>query len=158
MEELMVFVPPEIASHIIQYTYRFQESELLSDIVNYTKSKAILVFIYLTYFTIREQVNEYEPWLSNDIGHFMNDFHHTGVLYGGGYVDMFYTRLFRNPFLKTREQIDKYVINLGGIDSITKEINIYLGLLKIEERRELIEWVIQCYGLLWDGHLFLELI
>jgi hypothetical protein len=158
MEELMIFFPAEIASHIIQYTYRFQDSELLRDVVNYTKSKARLEFLYLTYFTICEQVNEYESWLSNDIVYFTNEFRHTGVLYGGGYVDKFYTRLFRNPFLTTREQIDKYVIKLGGVDCITKEINIYLGLLTIEERRELIEWVIQTYGNLWEGQRFLALI
>ena len=163
MEELMIFFPAEIASHIIQYTYRFQDRELLRDVVNYTTSKARLEFLYVTYFTIWEHAHdesesESESWLSNDIHYFMNECRHTGVLYGGGYVDKFYTRLFRNPFLKTREQIDKYVIKLGGVDCITKEINIFLGLLTIEERRELIEWVIQTYGQLWEGQRFLALI
>ena len=160
MEELMIFFPQEIASHIMQYTYTFQDRELLSDVVNYTKSKEELVFLYVTYFTMRDQVEQYESWLSNDIAYYMNECRHTGILYGGGYVDKFYSRLSRNPFLKTREKIDKYVADLGsrGIYGITKEINLYLGLLKIEERSELIEWVIQSYGNLFEGSRFPELI
>jgi hypothetical protein len=67
----------------------------------------------------------------------------------------------RIPFaLQTREKIDKYVVNLGsnGIDGITKEINIYLGLMTSEEREEFIEWVIQSYGKLYPGETFLSLI
>jgi len=157
---LMRFFPTEIASHIIQYTYRPQDRGLLGDIVNYTDSKTRLIFLYFTYFTIRQQVDEYESWLSNDIGYYMNDFRHTSVLYGGGYVDKFYTRLSRNPLLNTREKIDKYIVKLcgNGVNGITKEINVFLGLLTIEERQTLIEWVIQSYGALFQGETFLALI
>lgn len=160
MEEMMYFFPEEVASQIIQYTYRLQDKSLLNDIVNFTQSKAKMVFLYFTYFTIREEVNEYKDWISNDIVYFMNDFRHTGVIYGGGYVDKFYTRLSRNRLLTTREKIDKYVIHLGtpGFDNVTKEANLYLGLMTIEERREFIEWVIKCYGALFDGETFLSLI
>jgi hypothetical protein len=160
MEELMSFFPEEVASHIIQYTYRFQSKSLLDDIVNFTQSKARVLFLYFTYFTIREEVNDYKDWISNDIVYFMNNFHHTGVVYGGGYVDKFYTRWSRNPLLNTREKIDKYVIRLGtpGFDNVAKEANLYLGLMLIEERREFIEWVIQCYGELFEGETFLALI
>jgi hypothetical protein len=173
MEELMDYFPREIALQIMQYTYQVQDKTLLGDIVNFTKSKARLYFLYLTYFTMRElyflyltyftmreESDEYESWLSNDIVLYMNNFRHTGVLYGGGYVDKFYTRLSRNPFLNTREKIDRYVVNLGinGVDGITKEIRIYLGLLTSEEREEFIEWVIKCYGELFQGGVFLSLI
>ena len=156
----MDYFPREIASQIMQYTYQVQDKTLLNDIVNFTKSKARLYFLYLTYFTMREESDEYESWLSNDIVLYMNNFRHTGVLYGGGYVDKFYTRLSRNPFLNTREKIDRYVVNLGinGVDGITKEIRIYLGLLTSEEREEFIEWVIKCYGELFQGGVFLSLI
>jgi len=160
MEELMDYFPREIALQIMQYTYQVQDKTLLEDIVNFTKSKARLYFLYLTYFTMREESDEYESWLSNDIVLYMNNFRHTGVLYGGGYVDNFYTRLSRNPFLNTREKIDRYVVNLGinGVDGITKEIRIYLALLTSEEREEFIEWVIKCYGELFQGGVFLSLI
>jgi len=156
----MDYFPREIALQIMQYTYQVQDKTLLEDIVNFTKSKARLYFLYLTYFTMREEGDEYESWLSNDIVLYMNNFRHTGVLYGGGYVDKFYTRLSRNPFLNTREKIDRYVVNLGinGVDGITKEISIYLGLLTSEEREEFIEWVIKCYGELFQGGVFLSLI
>ncbi len=160
MEELMDYFPREIALQIMQYTYQVQDKTLLNDIVNFTKSKERLYFLYLTYFTMREEGDEYESWLSNDIVLYMNNFRHTGVLYGGGYVDKFYTRLSRNPFLNTREKIDRYVVNLGinGVEGITKEIRIYLGLLTSEEREEFIEWVIKCYGELFQGGVFLSLI
>ena len=160
MEEILSYFPIEIVSKIMQYTYQVQDKILLGDIVNFTESKERVRFLYFTYFTIREQIDEYESWLSNDIGLYMNAFRHTGVLYGGGYVDKFYARLSRNPFLNTREKIDKYVVNLGsnGVDGITKEINIYLGLMTSEERAEFIEWVIKCYGELFQGDVFLSLI
>ena len=159
MEEVMSYFPIEIVSQIMQYTYHVQDKTLLNDIVNFTKSKARLYFLYFTYFTM-EEVDTYESWLSNDIVLYTNNFRHTGVLYGGGYVDKFYTRLSRNPFLNTREKIDRYVVNLGinGVHGITKEINIYLGLLTSEEREEFIEWVIKSYGESFQGDVFLSLI
>ena len=78
MEELMDYFPREIASQIMQYTYQVQDKTLLNDIVNFTKSKARLYFLYLTYFTMREESDEYESWLSNDIVLYMNNFRHTG--------------------------------------------------------------------------------
>ena len=150
MEDILFFLPREIVSQIMQYTYQVQDKSLLSDIVNYTECKERLYFLYLTFFTIRDQVDEYESWLSNDIAYYMNEFCHTDLFYGGGYVDKFYTRLSRNPFLNSKEKIDKYVTKLSsnGIDGITKEINIYLGLLKSEEREDFILWVINSYPII----------
>ena len=160
MEEILSYFPREIALQILEYMYQVQDKILLEDIVNFTKCKERLYFLYFTYFTILEQVDGHESWLSNDIVLYMNAFRHTGVLYGGGYVDKFYARLSRNQFLNTREKIDKYITKLGsnGIDGITKEINIYLGLMTSEEREEFIEWVIQSYGKLYPGETFLSLI
>jgi len=160
MEEILSYFPREIALQILEYTYQVQDKPLLDDIVNFTKSKERVRFLYFTYFTMREQIEEYESWLSNDIVLYMNSFRHTGVLYGGGYVDKFYSRLSRNPFLNTKEKIDKYVVNLSsnGIDGITKEINLYFGLMTNEEREEFIEWAIKCYGELFQGDVFLSLI
>ena len=148
MDELLIFFPSEIASRILQYTYMFQDRKLLHDIVNYTKTKETLVSLYTTYITIRNPVGRYNSWvpvwLSNDIAYYMNDFNNTGILYGSIYMDKFYSRLSRNPFLNTRKKIDKYVNELECKDfnSISQIINLYLGLLTIEERYELMEWVI----------------
>ena len=157
MEEVLSYFPREITLQILEYTYQVQNKTLLSDIVNYTKIKSRLIFLYFTYFTIQKNVDEYEEWLSNDMILYMNDYRHTGVLYGGGYVDKFYTRLSRNPFVNSREKIDRYVINLGN-NGITKEINIYLGLMTCEEREEFVVWVIKIYGELFYGETFLSLI
>jgi len=142
MEYLLSFVPIEIASHIIQYTYRPQNKQLLSDIINFTESKTKLLELYLLNCA---KMNDYETtqyanWLANDIVFYMNTFRHTGVLYGGGYVDNFYSRLSRNPFLNSKSKIDKYVIHLSKNGNVMKEVNIYLGLLTIQERSEFIQW------------------
>ena len=139
MEKFLNRFPAEIASYIIKYTYNPQNKNLLNDIVNFTDSKLELYKLYLFYWTKHNEPEEYIGWLSNDILLYTNNFRHTGVLYGGGYTDIFYDRLFRNPFLKTKESVDKYVINLGH-SNIIKEINIYLGLLTIKERNGFMSW------------------
>ena len=152
MEEVLSYFPREIALQILEYTYQVQDKTLLSDIVNFTKFKSRLIFLY---FAIHKNVDEYESWLSNDMLLYMNNYRHTGVLYGGGYVDKFYTRLSRNPFLNSRQKIDRYVVNLGN-NGIKKEINIYLGLMTSEEREEFVVWVIKIYGELFHGETFLS--
>lgn len=146
MEYLYSFFPTEISSHIIQYTYSFQNKQLLSDIINFTESKTKILELYCA----KNNDSEYVNWLANDITLYTNTFHHTGVLYGGGYVDKFYSRLSRNPFLNSKEKIDKYVIRLSCKDNVMKEINIYLGLLTIDERYEFIQWY------QWDGTILYE--
>lgn len=139
MNKLINILPHEIISYIIKYTHNPQNKNLLNDIVNFTNSKLQLYNLYLYYWTENNQPDEYISWLSNDIILYANNFRHTGVLYGGGYTDMFYDRLFRNPFLKTRKNVDKYITNLNN-GNVIKEINIFLGLLTIKERSEFIEW------------------
>ena len=140
MEDFLNRLPLEIASYIMQYTYNPQNKELLNDIVNFTVSKLQIYKLYLDYFTHILQREEYIDWINNDIILYTNNLRHTGILYGGGYTDLFYHKLFRNPFLKTRENVDKYVINLSN-GTIIKEINIYLGLFTIKERNDFIVWV-----------------
>ena len=139
MEDVLKSFPIEIASYIRQYTYNPQNKDLLNDIVNFTVSKLELYKLYLDYFTNINQGEDYIDWLSNDIVLYTNNFRNTGVLYGGGYTNIFYNRLFRLFFLKTKENVDNYIIKLTNSGSI-KEINIYLGLLTIKERTEFIAW------------------
>lgn len=139
MDEILNKFPIEIASYITQYTYNPQNKDLLNDIVNFTELKVELYKLYLDYWTQYNEPDEHINWLSNDIVLYTNNFRHTGVLYGGGYTDMFYDRLFRNSFLKTKENVDKYVINLHHAD-VNKQIHIYLGLLTTKEREDFIVW------------------
>jgi hypothetical protein len=140
MEDILNRFPIEIASYITQYTYNLQNKDLLNDIVNFSVSKLEIYKLYLDYFTQLNEAEEYINWISNDIVLYTNNFRHTGVLYGGGYTDRFYDRLFRNPFLKTKENVDDYIIKLTNSGTI-KEINIYLGLLTIKEREDFILWI-----------------
>ena len=140
MENFLNRLPIEIVSYITQYTYNPQNKDLLNDIVNFTVSKVEIYKLYLDYFTELNEAEEYINWISNDIVLYTNNFRHTGVLYGGGYTDLFYDRLFRNSFLKTKENVDDYIIKLTNSGAI-KEINIYLGLLTIKEREDFIIWI-----------------
>lgn len=140
MEIFFNRLPIEIVSYITQYTYNPQNKDLLNDIVNFTVSKVEIYKLYLDYFTELNEAEEYINWISNDIVLYTNNFRHTGVLYGGGYTDLFYDRLFRNSFLKTKENVDDYIIKLTNSGAI-KEINIYLGLLTIKEREDFIIWI-----------------
>jgi len=54
-----------------------------------------------------------------------------------GYVDNFYNIFKRNKYLKTNEDIDTYVDNLEKKD-VSSRINIFLGLLTIKERNDII--------------------
>lgn len=137
MKELITYFPEEICLKIIQYTYMPQDKYLLNDIVNYTESKTKLLDLYYKYWIVHNEVDEYKNWLSNDLMSYANNFQPTM----NGYVDNFYNIFLRNPFLKFKEKIHKYVCNLNK-NNITREINIYLGLLVIQERKDFIQWFI----------------
>lgn len=140
MEILLKRFPIEISYYIMRYTYMPQNKNLLHDIVNFTEKKQELYERYLLYYNQDYERQEYINWLSNDIVLYTNNFRNTGIEYGGGYIDIFYKRLGRNPFLKSKEMIDKYVINLFKKGGVKKEINVYLGLLTAKERDEFIQW------------------
>jgi hypothetical protein len=54
-----------------------------------------------------------------------------------GFIDKFYDIFKRNNYLKTNEDIDTYVDNLEKKD-VSSRINIFLGLLTIKERNDII--------------------
>jgi hypothetical protein len=81
-------------------------------------------------------MSEYEEeknWLINDIFAYANNYNAT--MYG--YIDKFYNIFKRNKYLQTKVQIDKYVNKLEKEQAIT-QINIFLGLLTIQERNDII--------------------
>lgn len=78
---------------------------------------------------------EYRNWLINDIFAYSNDYN--ALMYG--YIDKFYNIFSRNIFLKSnKEMIYQYVYNLEQKDVLT-QINIFLGLLTIKERKDIIK-------------------
>ena len=53
-----------------------------------------------------------------------------------GYIDKFYNIFKRHIFLQLNEDVDKYIYNLKNKE-LTSQINIFLGLLTVNERNEL---------------------
>lgn len=124
-------LPIDIVFKIISYTYNFQNKPLLNDIEDYTKSKTLLLELYHQFWVF--EMSEDKNWLINDIFAYANNYNAT--MYG--YIDKFYNIFKRNKYLQTKDQIDKYVNKLEKKEAIT-QINIFLGLLTIQERNDII--------------------
>jgi hypothetical protein len=136
MDVLMNKLPMEIILQIISYTYQLQNKSLLDDIIDFTRSKKILLELYHKYWIIDMQYhdhNEDKYWLINDIYAYANNY--KPIMYG--FNDKFYNIFKRNKYLKTNEDIDTYVDNLEKKD-VSSHINIFLGLLTIKERNDII--------------------
>ena len=141
MNKFINRLPFDIVLQIIPYTYHLQNKNLLDDIINYNETKTILFELYHKYWMIeRESLDPEEDknWLINDIFAYANDYHAT--MYG--YVENFYTIFKRHLCLHSKEEIDKYVYHLEKKEVIT-QINIFLGLLTVKERNDIITFPIR---------------
>jgi hypothetical protein len=77
MKDFMKKLPLELIFLIISYTYKFQDKSLLNDIVDYNKSKTILLELYYKYWIVdgrTTDLKEYTHWLINDIFAYANDY------------------------------------------------------------------------------------
>lgn len=129
-------LPVDIVRRIIPYTYQIQEKPLLNDITHFTEAKLQLYQLYYNYWTIEMQspdAREYVYWLINDIVGYANQYSPT--MYG--YVDSFYNIFKRHISLQTNEQVDQYLDKVEE-KTVSTQINIFLGLLTIPERNELL--------------------
>jgi hypothetical protein len=136
MNQFMNRLPMDIVLQIIPYTYHLQDKKLLDDIRDYNETKAVLFELYHHFWIIERQsldAEEDKNWLINDIFAYVNNHHAT--MYG--YVEKFYDIFKRHIFLQTNEKIDKYVCQLEK-KQIATQINIFLGLLTIKERNDMI--------------------
>jgi hypothetical protein len=136
MNEFIQKLPLDIVLQIIPYTYNIQDKSLLNDVVNYKESKTTLLELYHKCWIIERQSldpDEDKNWLINDIFGYANNYNATMF----GYIDKFYNIFLRNIFLRSNEDIDKYVCNLEKKD-VSAQINIFLGLLTIKERQDII--------------------
>lgn len=141
MDDFIHKLPLDIVLYILPYTYKPQKKELLEDIRNYYETKNELFSLYHQLYIIENGDVEPEDknWLENDLIAYTNDYVATMF----GFVEKHYNIFQRNIFLhgssleETKENIDRYVM---GLDShqVTFSINIYLGLLKPNERDEFI--------------------
>lgn len=134
MDNFIHSLPLDIILLIIPYTYQLQNKNLLEDIRNYYLSKKTLLDLYYNYWIIMMQSidpEEDEAWLINDLVAYANN--DKATMYG--YIDNFYTIFKRNPFLQSNKALNKYIDNLEKKELIT-QINIFLGLFTIQERKE----------------------
>lgn len=136
MKDFIQRLPLDIILQIIPYTYNVQKKDLLNDIIDYKKTRSLLLELYHKYWIIDAQMQDPEEdiyWLINDIFAFANN--DKAIMYG--YVDNFYNIFKRNISLQSKEEIDKYVIKLEE-KKVKIQINIFLGLLTIKERNDLL--------------------
>jgi hypothetical protein len=135
MDNFIKRLPTDIVLQIIPYTYNLQNKDLLNDIINYKKTKSLLLELYYKYWIIDNNEDEQEDkyWLINDlIGYANND---EATMFG--YVDHFYNIFKRNNSLQTNEAVDKYINKLEK-KKVETQINIYLGLFTANERNDII--------------------
>ena len=139
IEEFVKKLPLNIILHIIPYTYMVQEKQLLDDIHHYNDSKKILLQLYYQYWNVEMRnyfigKNNYLYWLLNDIFAYANEY----IPSRNGYNEKFYEIFKRNTRLVSKQQIDKY-IHLLEQKQVSTQINIFLGLLTIKERNDIIQ-------------------
>jgi len=124
-------LPVELIQFIIPYTYEPQSNALTDDIHSFHTSKPIIHSLYYNLYVI--EFDEPEPsdkeWLINDLFGFSNQEKPTM----NGYVDHFYNLFLRNPFLKTRDDVDRYILKTKCRD-INTQINIFWGLFTSKDR------------------------
>lgn len=137
MKDFIQRLPLDIILYIIPYTYNLQNKNLLNDIINYKETRSLLLELYYEYWIIKAQSQDLEEdkrWLINDIIAYANN--DKATMYG--YVDNFYNIFKRNISLQTNDTIDKYIIHLYKKPAKTR-INIFLGLLTSNERKDVID-------------------
>jgi hypothetical protein len=129
IEKNLQRLPKEIIRIILFYSHSFQPKHLLEDIQNVNIVKKELMIMYRHYW-------EYEDmdWLINDIISYSNEYQAT--MYG--YVDKFYNIFLRHIRLENILQIEKYIRSLERKEVIS-QINIFLGLMTVKERNELLQ-------------------
>lgn len=129
-------LPRDIILQIIPYTYNFQNKNLLYDIKNYKETRTLLLQLYHKIWVTELQSQDPEEdkkWLINDIFAYANNYN--AIMYG--YIDKFYNIFKRNIFLKTNQHVYKYIEHVEK-KNMSSQINIFLGLLTINERNELL--------------------
>lgn len=135
MEDFIQRLPMDIILYIIPFTYNLQNKDLLNDIIHYNEARKLLLDLYYRYWIINGHQDQEEDlnWLINDIIAYSNNDMATMF----GYVDHFYNIFKRNICLKTKDEIHKYLYKLEE-KKVKIQINIFLGLLTISERNDLV--------------------
>ena len=129
-------LPKEIILYILSFSYNVQSQEILEDIRNYHETKKTIFDLYHKTWIL--DIGEKEPedkiWLINDLFTYSNNYE--ALMYG--YITQFYTMFYRNRFLHTKYQINKYIEKLEK-QPLHTQINVFWALFTQYERNEFIE-------------------
>ena len=130
-----------IRENIIPYTYTPQPKELCKDIRSFYN---IRDYLYKFYYDIWGDIYYYEKnthlnWLDNDLGRFCND--DKPIMYG--FTDNCIAKYSRIFGLKNsnRKKISNYIHNITVTSNVIHSINIQIGILNVEERLKLVDFV-----------------
>jgi hypothetical protein len=129
--------PEEVTHHIISYTYTLQNKHLVADVENFSSSLYTTYKLYNDYLLSFNEIYriEYDKfWFINDLIDFSNS--NQRVIDEHGII--LYYIFYRNPFLYTKQLVDKYVKKLHS-KNINFQIRTLWGLLFPEERNTFIE-------------------
>jgi hypothetical protein len=126
-------LPTELIYMILRYTYRPQETSLLEDINNYSKSLLEIKDIYYN-FWVQIEPDQHINWLENDIVRYANNYN-----------------LTNSPDIKMHNILDRSIMSLklkalpiykNYTVNINVVINIFWGLFTVAERKEFIRVIV----------------
>ena len=135
LNKLINKLPIEIINSIISYTYNPQSKILLEDIENYhnTKQKVFEIYYYNYIIYLQSLEPEDKNWLINDIIRYTNE--NCPTMYR--YTDKFYNIWYRNPELKTQNDINNHILRIEK-KCVYTQINLFWGILNPIERNEMV--------------------
>jgi len=135
MNNIIRQLPDDVKNYIIPFTYSPQPNILLEDIRSFISTKQDVSYTYFRHWFDSTEDDAEKCWLINDLFAFANDYEPTIF----GYVDSFYNIFSRNIMLKNdKEKIKQFIVTLES-ESLDKQINIFWGLLTLEERNDFID-------------------
>lgn len=130
-----------IREKILPYTYQPQSKELCYDIRSFYNIRDYLCKLYYKrwnnayYYEENADLN----WLDNDLGRFCND--DKAMMYG--FTDNCIAKYSRIFGLKNsnRKKISNYINKITVTSNVIHSINIQIGILNVEERLKLVDFV-----------------
>ena len=137
LNKLLKKLPEELLNYIKFLTFKPQNKNLLLDIENYVLTNKYLRNMYYMRIIVHNNLKSPKDleWLSNDIYAFLNK----NQALMDGYIDEFYEIFKRKSNLKTKKQIEKFLYKMNK-QTVSFEINIFLGIINKYERIKLINY------------------